>query len=74
MTKNSSNAEQGSHSKGRQLALVIAGTGLFWVLGHAIGMQLEWTPKTRILIDLFAMAGFFWGLVVGIQIWRARQG
>ncbi|WP_380058451.1 DUF5337 domain-containing protein [Falsihalocynthiibacter sp. SS001] len=63
-----------SSAKGRQLALVIAGSGIFWVLGQALGTQLEWTQRTRLLIDLIAMAGFFWSLVVGFQIWRARQG
>lgn len=61
-----------SLAKAPMLALVIAGTGIFWVLGQALGTQLEWTQRTRLLIDLIAMAGFFWALVVGYQIWRKR--
>lgn len=61
-------------AKGRMLALVIAGTGIFYVLALQVGAKLDWTQHTFILVDLIAMAGFFWALVVGIQIWRARQG
>lgn len=65
-----SQEKENSSAKGRTLALVIAGTGIFWILGTTLGSQLEWTQRTRLLVDLIAMAGFFWGLVVGYQIWR----
>ncbi|AML53211.1 MULTISPECIES: DUF5337 domain-containing protein [Falsihalocynthiibacter] len=74
MVKKAPNSEGSSQAKSRLLALVIAGSGIFWVVGQALGTKLGWTQSTRLLIDLFAMAGFFWGLVVGLQIWRARQG
>ena len=74
MGKRASDSEGSDQAKSRLVALVIAGSGLFWVLGQALGTKLGWTQSTRLLIDLCAMAGFFWGLVVGFQIWRARQG
>ncbi|MEI4231868.1 DUF5337 domain-containing protein [Roseovarius sp. D22-M7] len=59
--------------KGRRAALVIAGTGVFWVLATFIGGELELSQRVRALFDLMALAGFTWALVLIYQIWRARQ-
>lgn len=59
--------------KGRFTALLIAGTGVAWVLATLIGGKLGLDNRTRALFDLMALAGFVWALVLIYQIWRARQ-
>lgn len=59
--------------KGRQAALVIAGTAVFWVLAELIGAQMGWSLRLRALFTLIAGAGFIWALWMIFQIWRARQ-
>lgn len=60
--------------KGRITALLIAGTGIFWVLATIIGDQIGLGHRVRALFDLIALAGFTWAFVLIYQIWRARQG
>jgi len=58
---------------GRRLALVIAGTGIAWVLANMLGAHFGWSNRTRALFDLIALAGFAWAVFVAIGIWRSRQ-
>ena len=57
----------------RRVALVIAGTMLLWILAQLIGAQYGWAPKYALLVDMAAVAGFIWALVVTYQIWRASR-
>ena len=66
-------AQEDESRKGRQAALVIAGTAVFWVVASFVGGQLGLTNRTRALFDLIALAGFIWALWMIFQIWRARQ-
>ncbi|MDX5382146.1 MAG: DUF5337 domain-containing protein [Rhodobacterales bacterium] len=59
--------------KGRTVAIVIAGTGVFWILANLVGGQFGLTNRTRALLDLMALAGFVWALWMIYQIWRLRQ-
>lgn len=59
--------------KGRFTAIVIAGTGVFWILATLIGGELELSNRIRALLDMLALAGFIWALVLTYQIWRARR-
>lgn len=59
--------------KGRFAAMVIAGTGVFWVLAMFLGDYLGLTQRTRALFDLMALAGFVWAIWMIYQIWRLRQ-
>jgi threonine/homoserine/homoserine lactone efflux protein len=59
--------------KGRFTAMVIAGTGVFWVLATFIGGEMGLSQRVRALFDLMALAGFVWAFVLIYQIWRARQ-
>ena len=59
--------------KGRLTALVIAGTGIVWVLATIIGGQIGLGHRGLALFDLMALAGFVWAFVLIYQIWRARQ-
>ena len=55
------------------VALVIAGTMLLWMGGQQIGAELGLPLKYSLLIDLAALAGFIWAMVVTYQIWRKRR-
>jgi uncharacterized membrane protein len=48
---------------GRRAALLMAGTGLFWIAAMFLGSQLDWPDRTRALFDLIALAGF------GLSLW-----
>ncbi|MFD1509008.1 DUF5337 domain-containing protein [Lacimonas salitolerans] len=65
--------EQQQARKGRIAALVIAGTGVFWVLANLIGAEMGWSMRVRALFDLIALAGFVLAIAMIYQIWRARQ-
>ena len=60
--------------KGRLAALVIAGTGVFWILATIIGGYLTLDQRVRALFDLMALGGFVFALVLIYQLWRMRQG
>lgn len=60
-------------SQGRFAALVIALTGLFWVGATWAGSHWDWPNRTRALLDLLALAGFAFALIVTFRIWRMRQ-
>jgi len=59
--------------KGRQAALVIAGTAVAWVLAILIGGQAGLGQRWLALFDMLALAGFLYALWMIFQIWRARQ-
>ncbi|THD73384.1 hypothetical protein E7681_11855 [Thalassobius vesicularis] len=59
--------------KGRKVALLIAGTGAFWIAATFIGGQMGLDMRTRALFDLIALAGFVLAIAMIYQIWRARQ-
>ena len=65
--------EAQQRKSGQRLAIVIAGTGLAWVLANLLGAHYGWSNRTRALLDLIALAGFAWAVIVSIGIWRARQ-
>lgn len=58
---------------GRRLALIIAGTGLLWIIATMIGAEYGWSNRTRAFFDLAALAGFGVALVMAIMLWRARK-
>ena len=57
----------------RRVALVIAGTMVLWLLLQLIGAQYGWPLRYALLVDMAAMAGFIWALIVTYQLWRARR-
>jgi len=59
--------------QGRIVALVIAGTMIGWIVAQWLGKQVGMDNRFAVLIDLAALAGFFWALVVTLQIWRNRR-
>ncbi|MCR8723277.1 DUF5337 domain-containing protein [Frigidibacter sp. ROC022] len=57
----------------RLVALVIAGTMLLWLGAQALAPRLGMDGRYAILIDLAALAGFLWALIVTYRIWRRRR-
>jgi len=60
-------------SQTRVVALVLVGTMLVWMGGQWLGSALGWPARTAILLDLAALAGFTFALIVTFRIWRQRQ-
>ena len=50
-----------------------AGTGVFWIGAVWAGNHWDWPLRTRALLDLIALAGFAFVLIMAFRIWRARQ-
>jgi hypothetical protein len=65
--------EKSLSRQARLVSVVIAATMIFWMLAQFIGGQLGLPSHYVFLFDLFALAGFFWALVVTWQIWRKRR-
>lgn len=59
--------------QGRVVALVIAGSMLFWIVAQWLGPQIGVAGRYAILIDLLVMAALVWSMLVTYQIWRKRQ-
>ncbi len=55
------------------MSLVIAGTGIVWVLANLIGSEYGWSNRTLALFDLLALAGFGVALWYAIGLWRSRK-
>lgn len=55
------------------MSLVIAGTGIVWVLANLIGGEYGWSTRTLALFDLLALAGFGAAFWLAIGLWRARK-
>ncbi len=58
---------------GQRVALIVAGTGAFWVLVTLIGVEYGWSNRTRAFFDLAALAGFGFALWQIFRLWRVRQ-
>jgi hypothetical protein len=58
---------------GQRVALIVAGTGVFWVMANLFGAEYDWPIRVRAFFDLAALAGFGFALWQTFQMWRARQ-
>ena len=52
---------------GQRVALIIAGTGVMWVLANIVGAEYEWSNRVRAFFDLAALGGF------GFALWQTYQ-
>ena len=67
-------ARNDRHSRrGRQIALLIAGTGVLWVAANMAGAALDWTQRTRAFFDLAALAAFGMAIWMIYGLWRDSQ-
>ena len=60
--------------KGRQAALVIAGTSIFWILATLIADKEGFSQSTRLVFVLVALAGVLFAFWLIYHLWRDRQG
>lgn len=67
-------ADEALARQGRRAALVLAGTGLFWIVATWAGGALEIGTRWRALFDLMALAGFGVALWMTWVAWRMRSG
>lgn len=58
----------------RLVGIVLAVTICAWLGAQWLGGELGLEARYVFLIDLLAIAGFVWALVVTYQIWRGRRG
>lgn len=66
--------EQAIARKGRHIGLVIAVTGVCYILlSKFIAPRMGWKGTDLFLIDGLAIAGFVYALVNIFQLWRMRQ-
>lgn len=68
-----SEADRALGRQGRIVALVIAGTMILWFVAQSAGAWLGLAGRYAFLVDLFALAGFLWALIVTWRIWRRRR-
>ena len=59
--------------KARMVAVVITVAMVLWMGAQWIGGRIGLAPKYAFLIDLAALAAFFWTMIVTYQIWRTRR-
>ena len=64
---------QKKSSAGQRAALVMAGTGIFWICAIFAGEKLGLSNRIRALFDLAALAGFGFALYLTFKLWRDRQ-
>lgn len=57
----------------RRAALVLAGTALSWLLVQWLGRSFGWPVPVLLVFDALAVAGFVWGAVLTVRIWRKRR-
>ena len=57
----------------RLIGLVIAATTILWLAAHWLAPRLGLAGEYAFLIDLAAMAGFIWSLVLAVALWRGRD-
>ncbi|WP_128253661.1 DUF5337 family protein [Falsirhodobacter deserti] len=57
----------------RRAALIFAGTALSWLLVQWAGRAYGWSPLFLLVFDVLALAGFVWGAVLTVRIWRKRR-
>lgn len=57
----------------RQVALVIAGATMLWLILGEVGRQYGWEARYAFLLDLAALAAYVWALFVTWTLWRKRR-
>lgn len=73
LMESSALSDKSDMRQGRLVALVIAGTMIFWVVAQWMGAAIGLPNRYVFLVDFFALAGFLWALIVTWQIWRKRR-
>ena len=59
--------------QGRLIALVIAGSVLFWIIMQGAAPSLEISARYMLLIDFFTLAALAWSLISLYKIFSFRR-
>ena len=65
--------KNGKEKQGRLIALIIAGSVLFWSVLQGAGPSLGISARYMLLIDFFTLAALVWTLILLYKIVRSRQ-
>ena len=68
-----SETDQALGRQARLVSIVIAVTMILWMAAQWLGGKLGLPERYVFLVDLFALAGFLWALIVTWQIWKKRR-
>lgn len=63
-----------SEKQGRVIAIVIAGSVLFWSILQGAAPTLQISPRYMFLIDFFTLAALTWSMILLIKIIIKRRG
>lgn len=76
MTDEIKNERDTAQSKaGRRASLLLAGTGVFWIVTVFLGGQFDWPVRIRVFFDIMALVGFGCALLLTFQARRlGRSG
>ena len=66
--------KNGKEKQGRLIALIIAGSVLFWSVLQGAGPSLGISARYMLLIDFFTLAALVWSLISLYKIFRSRWG
>jgi len=66
-------ADQDTARMGRQVAIVIACSGLLSIFAPQLTRMLGATPRVEMLFYLISLAGFIWSLVVTWKLWQKTK-
>ncbi len=69
----SNDSNKSGPPRGRIIALMIAATGIVYVVVQVFGSIYGWSNRAMAFFDLAALAMFGWALVEVFLIWRNRQ-
>jgi hypothetical protein len=67
------NRDERNAKQGRLAAMVIAASGLLAILAPTIAQILNLTIRFEILLYLFSLAGFFFAIVLALQVWQSQR-
>ena len=62
-----------SEKQGRVIAIVIAGSVLFWSILQGAAPTLQISPRYMFLIDFFTLAALAWAMISLYKIVRSRR-
>lgn len=60
-------------SRQRRIATVILGTLAVWAVVQFLAARFDWPIRWAALVDLAALAGLGWAVVMAVGLWRARK-
>ena len=69
--------KNGKEKQGRLIALIIAGSVLFWSLVQGVAPSLGISARYMLLIDFFTLAALAWAMILlykMVKIRRERRG